>query len=155
MKIDLALEHDAFGRLAMTPPGGERTIGVTPVRCFPFTSPNEWISLCDERGRELYLLATLDSLSDSQRKLLEQDLASRELIPQIRKIHSVSPGSEPTQWKVATDRGETSFTLPNEDAIRRLGEHGALINDDHGVRYRILDTRTLDAASRRILNQYL
>jgi hypothetical protein len=150
----LQLERDAFGKLVLTL-GAQRVVGVVPVRCFAFSAPDEWISLCDEKGHEVHCLERLDSLEGEQRQLIEAELAAREFIPVIERIHLVSPGSEPTQWKVATDRGEVEFTLPSEDNVRRLGTHGALVSDSEGVRYRILDTRRMDAKSRRILNQYL
>jgi hypothetical protein len=151
----IQLDYDPFGRLVVSLPGGERVVGVVPVRCFPFSAPAEHISLCDEHGREVYCLAHLDALPAETRARLEQDLSRRELLPLIQRIRSVSPGAEPTTWHVDTDRGETCFTLPSEDNIRRLATHGALIADSHGVRYRILDSRRLDPHSRKILSQYL
>ncbi len=60
-----------------------------------------------------------------------------------------------SQWFVKTDRGDTSFELPSEDNIRRMGSDGALLIDSHGIRYRITSVPQLDAHSRRILRQYL
>jgi len=151
----LALEYDAFGRLVLTTPTGERHTGVVPVRGFPFSAPAACISFCDERGGEVFFLPDLAQLQKPVRELLEADLARREFIPRIRTIYSVSSGAEPTDWHVLTDRGETRFVLNNEDSIRRMGPFGALIIDSHGVRLRIEDTRTLDPASRRILRRYL
>jgi hypothetical protein len=44
--------------------------------------------------------------------------------------------------------------LDSEDDVRRLGPYKALFIDTHGIRYLIPDTRTLDLASRRILDRY-
>lgn len=129
--------------------------GVVPVRAFPFSAPSECISFCDDHGHEVFFLAELSSLEAPVRELLEADLTKREFIPVIRTIYSVSAGAEPTDWHVLTDRGETRFVLSNEDNIRRLGTHGALITDSHGVRFRIRDTHELDIPSRRILRRYL
>jgi len=151
----LALSRDALGRLVLTAPDGSVHAGVIPVRCFPFTAPQEWISLCREDGTEAHLLPTLAGLAPETRALLEAELERREFVPVIRRVRGISPGAEPTLWRVETDRGETRFTLPSEDHVRQMGEHGALITDAQGVRYRILDTRALDARSRRYLDQYL
>jgi hypothetical protein len=149
------LAYDEFGRLVLTTPEGDSHTGVIPVRGFPFSAPSACISFCDEHGHEVYFLADIARLSRPARDLLEADLSGREFIPIIRKIHSVSAGAEPTDWYVVTDRGESRFVLNNEDSIRRMGEHGALITDSHGVRFRIEDIRSLDPVSRRILRRYL
>jgi hypothetical protein len=152
---EIELAYDELGRLVLTTPEGESHSGVVPIRGFPFSAPTACISFCDERGHEVYFLAEIARLSPPARELLEADLARREFIPVIRQIHSVSAGAEPTDWHVLTDRGEARFVLNNEDSIRRMGEHGALITDSHGVRFRIEDTRALDPASARILRRYL
>ncbi|HEY2253075.1 MAG TPA: DUF1854 domain-containing protein [Planctomycetaceae bacterium] len=151
----LDLSYDPFGRLVLTLGTGERFCGVVPVRGFPFSAPATCLSFVDEHGHEVYFLADLGQLSPAVRQVLEQDLARREFIPVIRSIYSVSAGAEPTDWHILTDRGETRFVLNNEDNIRRMGPHGALITDSHGIRFRIEDTRALDAHSRRLLRRYL
>ena len=151
----IALEYDPFGRLVLTTATGESHQGIAPVRGFPFSDPAACISFCDVNGREVFFLPHLDQLDRPTRDLLEADLARREFIPVIRSIYSVSSGAEPTDWHVLTDRGEARFALNNEDNIRRLGPRGALISDSHGIRFRIEDTRALDAHSRRLLRRYL
>lgn len=151
----IELAYDEFGRLVLTTLDGDSHAGVVPVRGFPFSAPTVCISFCDEQGHEVCFLPDMAGLSAAAKKLLEADLARREFIPVIRGIHSVSAGAEPTDWYVVTDRGEARFVLSNEDSIRRMGEHGALITDSHGVRFRIDDMRSLDPASRRILRRYL
>jgi hypothetical protein len=151
----ISLAYDAFGHLVLTLPSGEQHRGVVPVRGFPFSAPGTCISFCDDHGHEVFFLSDLAQLSVPVRQLLEADLARREFIPVIRSIDSVSAGAEPTDWHVLTDRGETRFVLNNEDNIRRMGQHGALITDSHGIRFQIEDARALDAHSRRILRRYL
>jgi hypothetical protein len=150
-----SLAYDPFGRLVLSLPDGEVFCPVVPVRAFPFSAPGTCISFCDERGHEVFFLTSLALLSPADRALLEVDLARREFIPAIRSIYSVSAGAEPTDWHVLTDRGETRFVLNNEDSIRRMGLHGALITDSYGIRFRIEDIRLLDAHSRRALRRYL
>ena len=128
--------------------------GVAPVRCFPLSAPESWISFCDERGREVHSLGDPAALDEESKRILASELARREFIPQIRRIHAISAGAEPTTWEVTTDRGDTRFVLPSEDHVRRLGD-GALITDEHGIRYRIGEIRSLDKASRKLLQRYL
>lgn len=151
----VALETDAFGRLVLTSPDGERFVGVVPVRCFPYREPNGLVSFLDEKGREVFCVESWEGLDPALARRLAQEFERRELLPTITRVRSVSDTAEPTLWQVDTDRGPVGFTLPSEDNIRRLGEHGALIADVHGVRYRIVDLRALDAFSRKLLNRYL
>jgi hypothetical protein len=153
--LSLRLAYDSLGRLVLTDPDGQTHIGVAPIRSFPFSAPSEWISFCDDEGHEIFSLADMQQLTAETRTLLEADLARREFIPVIRRIHSVSSGAEPTDWHVATDRGETRFQLTGEDHIRRMGAKLVIVVDCHGVRYQIPDLGALDHASRRILRRYL
>lgn len=151
--MDLAT--NSLGQLLLILPDGTTHAGVCPVRCFPHSQREEWISLCDEQGRELLLLEDLTVLDSAARALLRRELASREFMPVIERIEAVSAGAEPSHWRVVTDRGATSFVLTTEDQIRRLDPRGAVITDSHGVRYSIPDTQALDPHSRRILRRYL
>lgn len=150
----IGLACDAFGRLVLRLPGGSEHVGVTPVRAFPLSAPEEHIAFVDERGREVYELAHLELLSSQARALLEADLARREFVPVIAEILSISSGAEPTTWRVRTDRGEVEFSLPSEESVRVLGDGGVLITDALGVRYRIPSLRHLGRASRRRLARY-
>ncbi len=149
------LSHDPYGRLVLVDSSGRRHIGVEPVRSFPISDPQHWISIVDAEGRELALIEDLGSLSAAVREVLEEDLGRREFVPHIRRILKVSTDSEPSEWSVETDRGPTRFQLSSGDDIRRLSPTSALVIDVHGTRYLIQDMRQFDAASRRYLERYL
>jgi len=151
---NFTLHHDAWGRLVLSDAAGGQHVGVEPVRSFPISEPGRGISVCDAEGRELVWIERLDDLPGPVRLLLEEHLARREFLPVLRRIVKITT-MEPSQWDVETDRGRTTFLLNNEDDVRRLDEHRALIIDAHGIRYLIPDTRVLDAASRRMLERYL
>ncbi len=149
------LHHDAWGRLVLIDAQGARHVGVEPVRSFPISDPDHWISICDLEGRELASVEDLQAIAPAQREVLETDLARREFVPLIRRIIGVPADTEPTEWEVETDRGTTRFLLNTNDDVRRLGPHRALIIDAHGIRYSIDDIRQLDSSSRRVLERYL
>jgi hypothetical protein len=151
----IRLEHDAWGRLVFIDARGVRHEGVEPVRDFPVSEPESFISICDAAGRELANVGDLRDLPIEQQRVLEQDLARREFVPRIQKILRVTPDSEPSEWEVETDRGPTRFTLNSADDVRRIGPNSALVIDEHGIRYMIDDARTLDRASRRTIEHYL
>ena len=154
-ELPFRLHHDALGRLVVTLANGESHSGVVPVRAFPFSAPDQWISLCDESGHEVLCLIDLADLSAEAREQLSAELARREFIPRILHILRVDEGGVSSQWFVKTDRGDTNFELPSEDNIRHMGSDGALLIDSYGIRYRIISVPQLDAHSRRILRRYL
>lgn len=152
---DLQLHRDSAGRLVLTGRDGAMHAGVLPVRAFPITAPEEGISLLGEDGHELAWIAHLSDLPDSTRALLEEELARREFMPEIRRIAHVSSFATPSIWQVTTDRGDTTLTLKLEDNIRRLAHSTLLITDSHGVHFLIRDVDKLDSHSRKLLDRFL
>lgn len=152
---EFLLRRDSFGRLVFI--GADRKVqgGVVPVRAFPITSPDRGISIIDSYGHELAWIEHLSDLPEPSRRLIEADLASREFVPEIRRIRDVSSFATPSIWQVETDRGETMFTLKGEEDIRRLASSALLIADSHGINFLIRDRFALDHHSRRILDRFL
>jgi len=150
-----ALHHDPWGRLVLTDAQGQQHVGVAPVRAFPITDAEHWISICDAGGRELACIEELSELPAPDRRVLEEEIARREFIPVIRRVRSVSSYLEPAEWDVDTDRGRTQFVLRSEDDVRPLGPSCAMIFDAQGIRYLVPDTRLLDPVSRRAVERYL
>jgi hypothetical protein len=153
---DFNLLRNAFGKLVFTDPAeGESHVGVVPVRAFPIAAPDRGLAIVSADGRELAWIEQLSDLPDSVRILLEQELASREFLPQILKIRHVSAFATPSTWQVDTDRGDTSFVLKGEEDIRRVGQDALIITDSHGVQYLVRDLHTLDKTSRKLLDRFL
>jgi Domain of unknown function (DUF1854) len=148
------LHRDPAGRLVLTDSHGDPHVGVEPVRSFPISDPDRWISLLDIHGRELAVISDVATVPLEIRELVLQELADREFLPRIERVVHVRDSKEPYVWDVITDRGPVQF-LMREDDIRRLGPHRAILVDMYGVRFYIPDSRQLDAKSRRILTQYL
>lgn len=151
---EFTLERDAFGRLVFRR-GGEVHTGVLPVRAFPVTAPEGGIALVGADGHELLWIEALHELPDAPRRLIEEELASREFMPEIRRIRHVSAHATPCTWTVDTDRGAVDFVLKSEDDIRRIGAATLLIADSHGIHYLVRDRKALDQASRRLLQRFM
>jgi hypothetical protein len=149
------LSHDPWGRLVLIDAEGRRFVGVDPVRAFPITHPRSWISICDAEGREVLSIETLEDLAPALRQTLEQELALREFIPAIQRIERISDEGFPSDWHVLSNRGPTQFTVDNEEDIRLLGPSRVMITDSRRLRYQVPDVRTLDRASRRLLERFL
>lgn len=152
---DFQLTRNAFGRLVFSRADGEVHEGIVPVRAFPIQAPESGISLVSAEGHELAWIDSLADLPDAERMLLEEELASREFIPEIRSIRSVSSFATPSTWQVATDRGDASFVLKGEDDIRRIGPATLLIADSHSIHFLVRDIRALDKHSRKLLDRFL
>jgi len=141
------------GELRLVSPAGVQC--VHPVRCFPLTEPDIWISLVDARGREVAVLPELNALSVAQRTMIDSALGEREFVPSITAIERIVVTPAHGQWHVITDRGKTCFSLGHEDHVRPLTKSRFVISDTHGMRYIVKDTNQLDARSRRLLSRYL
>ncbi|MBP7204013.1 MAG: DUF1854 domain-containing protein [Propionivibrio sp.] len=152
---DFQLQRDAFGRLMLIDSEGTAHAGVTTVRAFPISSPEDGIAIVDPYGHELAWIDRVDDLPADLRALVEGELASREFMPIISRIVDVSSFATPSTWKVVTNHGDTQFVLKGEEDIRRLGIQGLLIADSHGIHFLIRDRYALDAHSRKILDRFL
>lgn len=155
MSASFKLERDAFGHLVLIEAEGVRHVGVVPVRAFPLSAPGEGLSLVGSEGRELLWIDRVADLPEPARALLAEDLAARDFAPRLLKLHKVSSFGVPSTWTVSTDRGDTRFVLKAEEDIRRLEGGALLIASAHGVQFRIPDAKTLDRASRKLLERFL
>lgn len=151
---DFQLVRDPFGQLVLTV-GGETHTGVVPVRAFPIAAPAEGLSLVSADGHEIVWIDRLGDLPQALRELIEEELASREFVPEIRAIAEVSSFATPSTWRIDTDRGRTSLILKGEEDIRRLTPTTLLIADANGIQFLIRDLHALDKISRRLLDRFL
>ena len=149
------LSRQPSGRLLFISAEGERHEGAVPVRAFPLAAPDECISLVGTDGHELVWIDRLAQLPGDVQALLQEELALRDFIPEIRQLTAVSSFGTPSVWSVRTDRGDTSFVLKGEDDIRRLRSGALLIAASEGVHYSIADMTALDKPSRRLLERFL
>jgi hypothetical protein len=152
---DFKLTRNPAGALVFTSHTGEAHKGVVPVRAFPIAAPDEGLSLVSKDGHELAWIARLDDLPDDTRALIEEELAQREFMPEIRRINRVSSFATPSIWQVETDRGATDLVLKSEDYIRRLAQTALLIADSQGVYFLVRDIDKLDSHSRKLLDRFL
>lgn len=152
---DYELSRNRLGRLVLVSKPHQVYEGVIPVRAFPITAADQGIALVDAHGHELAWIECLDALPEAYRALIEEELASREFMPEIKCIEKVSSFATPSSWWVKTDRGETAFVLKGEEDIRRLSPKALLITDSHGIHFLIRDRSLLDRHSRKLLDRFL
>jgi spore germination protein YaaH len=152
---DIQMSRNLAGRLVLTLPNGQVHEGVTPVRAFPVQSPQEFVALVSTDGKELFWIDSLAQAPEDVRNLINEEIASREVMPVIHKLIKVSTYSTPSIWDVETDRGPTKLILKGEEDIRRLGAATLMITDSHGLRFYVADMQQLDKHSRRLLDRFL
>lgn len=153
---DLRMIRNQAGRLVLTLPDGEVHEGIIPVRAFPVNAPEGCLALMSAEGKELAWIDDPAELPEDVRLLVKEEIATRELMPEILSIKAVSTFSTPSIWSVQTDRGPTQFTLKAEEDIRRLTGTTLIITDSHGLRFMIRDmVQGIDKNSRKILDRFL
>jgi hypothetical protein len=129
--------------------------GVIPVRAYPVQAPEEFVALMSTEGKEVLWIERLADVPEDIRALVNEEIASRDVMPVIQHLVKVSTYSTPSTWEVVTDRGPTKFILKGEEDIRRLNGGPLIITDSHGLRFYVTDMQQLDKHSRRILDRFL
>ncbi len=152
---DFTITRNQAGRLLFTSKNNSTIKEIVPIRAFPITAPDQYISLTDHNGHELLLIEHLTELPYEYRHLIEDELKCREFMPEIMQINSVSSFATPSIWQIKTDRGNTELILKSEDHIRRLSHTSLLITDAHGVSYLMREIEKLDSHSRKLLDRFL
>lgn len=153
---DIRMIRNQAGRLVLTLPDGHVHEGIIPVRAFPVNAPEGCLALMSAEGKELAWIDDPAELHEDVRLLVKEEIATRELMPEILSIKAVSTFSTPSIWSVQTDRGQTQFTLKAEEDIRRLTGTTLIITDSHGLRFMIRDmVQGLDKNSRKILDRFM
>lgn len=155
MNAPPTLQRDDHGRLALVLADGSRHDDVHPVRAFPLSSPGGALSLVGPDGRERLWVEDPAALPAPMRALIDEDLAARDFMPEIRALLAVSTFSTPSDWTVETDRGHHVLTLNAEEDIRHLPDGRLLVTDRHGIAFVIARPAALDRRSRRLLERFL
>jgi hypothetical protein len=152
---DWRLRESTQGKLALYK--GDKLVAdqVMPVLAFPFSAPDESISIVDEYSKELAWLNRLDELDADSQAVVKDYLAVREFRPTVSRITSVSTYSTPSIWTLETDKGPCKFELPTDESIRRLGGSRLVLTHANGMQFIIEDMFALDARSRQILARFM
>jgi len=149
------LERNGRGELTAHIPGLDapaEKVGV--ARCFPWSLDQEYISVRDSDGKELVLLRTLDGLDAETVALIERELRERFFVPKIHQVVNHSAEFGIISITAETDRGQVDFQIRDREDVRLLPGFRAVFRDVDGNVYEVPDMTTLDAASRKHLEQY-
>ncbi len=150
--------------LSLTQPSGETEFfeRVVPVRAFPISSPDEFISIREPdsptrgRGDEIGMIRRLSDFPEEMANLISDELGRRYFTPFIRKIHSFSEKFGYCYWDVTTSAGRIEFIMSNpSSSIRTLEDGRVFMYDIDGNCFAIEDPTKLDKASYKKVEIYL
>ena len=131
------------------------SIPVRPVACFPWSEPNNYISLRNEAGAEVGFIQSAAELDHSSRAALEITLRQTRFVFQVTGIEQVEDEFELRTWSVKTRQGPRSFQTKLDEWPRTLENGGVIIRDLSGDLYQIKDPTALDPASQKLVWAYM
>lgn len=150
------IQRNETGQLVVTVEGGDGPyVDARIARCFPWSRPDEYISVCDSDGEEIELLDTLDELEESSRTLVREEIHDKVFSPTILRVVEHKSEFGIISVTAETDRGQVSFQIRSRDDIRALSPTRVLFRDADGNVYEVPDVDALDLESRKHVEQYL
>ena len=171
ISIDLTPENAHFTRsvgglisLEVTQPSGKVEFfeRIVPVRAFPISSPDEFISIREPdtrmggQGAEIGMIRRLSDFAGEPADMIADELSRRYFTPSIKKIHSFSEKFGYSYWDVTTTAGRVEFIMSNpSSSIRTLEDGRVFMYDIDGNCFTIDDPTKLDKSSYRKVEVYL
>jgi len=134
--------------------GEERPVRLVWAR--PVSGRGEEVSIVGKDKTELMMLKNLDCLDAESRKIAEEELAARYLVPTITRVIRTHPSFGNRYWAVETNLGWRSFVMkdPTKNALW-LSRDRVIIRDTLGNRYEIESVSRLDPRSRAEVKKVL
>jgi catechol 2,3-dioxygenase-like lactoylglutathione lyase family enzyme len=149
------LYRDTFGILKLKrEPEGEE-IAVRPMRAFPLSDPEHYVTLLDGDGNEIELIPDLAELPTRPRELLLSELEKSYFLPELVRVHDVTDDFGIQRWEVETDRGPRVFEVRGREDLRWLHPGHLIVRDVDGNRYEVKRFDDLDTNSRLKIESYL
>ena len=171
VSIPLTRENTVFYRsegnlisMKVTQPDGtvEEFERVVPVRAFPITEPEEFISIKEPdsrekgKGAEIGLIRKMSDFDTETQALLREELDRRYFTPIIKRLTGVKEKFGYYYWDAETSAGKVSFVMTNVSSnIRTLEDGRVFIHDIDGNCFQIPDPSKLDKASLKKIEIYM
>lgn len=137
---------------------GKRWDRVQVIRLFPFTEPDQFISIrtVEERSKEIGVIEDMKRMPKETRKMLQEQLNLHYFTPIIQKVLNIKDEYGYAYFHVMTDRGECRFTINmGGNAVVRLTDTRLLITDLDENRFEIPDVLQLSQKEQRKLDLFL
>lgn len=135
---------------------GETVEELEPKRLFPFSNPEEYVTLVTEDKKEAAVIRKLSELSEESRRAIDECFTEIYMIPYITKVLHVEAKFGTLNFDMETDRGPIKFRIRNPHSdIKKLDDGRMLFRDSDDNRYEIPDISKLDKHSLHVLFPYL
>ena len=145
------IRTDPFGRLNLEVGIEERYGPVKAVRSLPLTRPGQFVSLQDDEGNEIGILADLAHLDKESRQAVERDLDLYYLKARVTGITRVENRNGILAWDLETNLGPKTVYVRDRQHIRPLPGGRTILTDIHEAKYEIPPVDELDEKSRHWL----
>ena len=145
----LLLERRNDGQLWANANGA--TLPVRVHRCFPWSEPDQFLSLRDKENQEVAMVTHLEELEPESRKALTGSLLEAGFVLRVTQILAVDEEVEIRSWRVETEQGPRSFQTKLDDWPWEVPGGGIVIRDVAGDLYYVADPEALDEKSRKWL----
>jgi len=146
---DMKLKFREDGHLQLL--HGEQWALVNPKPCFPWSEPDRYISLRNEKHEELAFIADPQSLDSDSRDALERSLKPGFFTFEITRIHSLHSQFDLRIWDVDTKQGRRSFQVKLDDWPQSFPDGSMVIKDLSGDLFSIARPDSLDKQSQKLL----
>ena len=136
---------------------GQIIENLEPRRLFPITDTEHYITLLNDKEKEIALIRSLSDLDEVSREVLEDCFREYYMIPKITQILEVHDKFGVLEFKAMSDRGVVSFRIRNRHSdIKNLHDSGRIvIRDSDDNRYEIPQFEDLDKHSKHCLFSYV
>lgn len=124
------------------------------VRIFPIEDPNRFLSILDERDKEIGILENLEGMDENSREAIAEQLDRRYFSPVISRIAELKMDAGMWLFTVETQRGATEFYVRGwRDNAHEVTKGRWQIHSVDGQRFDILDYEALDERSKSLLDK--
>ena len=125
-------------------------------RAYPFSYPNEFISVRDIEGEELGLIRDLALFDREVQTTIEQQIELRYYAPRILTVQKAKEEFGFIYWECGTTSGEVRFTSRNgPGSVVLVGSGHYIIVDIDGNRFEIPDVSQLDPKDLKKMELFL
>ena len=127
----------------------DKEVPVKLVWTRPVSGKGQEVSIIGKEKKEILMLKDLNSLDQDSRKIAEEELEKRYLIPRITQVIRTHASFGNRYWDVQTDRGHRKFAMkdPRKNVIWVTNDQ-LIIRDTLGNRYEIESFSRLDTWSK-------
>ena len=133
--------------------GDRSCLRVVPMRAFPISMRDKYISIRDMKGDELGIIKEPKELDKESYKLLEEEIHKRYFVPVILKVKSIRDKLGIVEWEVVTDRGYRKFITRSIHNSIEETDKGFIIKDIENNKYELRDYSELDPKSAELITR--